>query len=87
MLSAYISITRVLRRDAGPARLWLAYCLIFIVYNFTEGSFKMTSPMMLIFLLASMAPARLPGTKGRTVAHVVPGARIYRPLQIARHSS
>jgi O-antigen ligase len=87
MLTTYISITKVLRRDSDEARLWLAYCLIFIVYNFTEGSFKMTSPMMLIFLLATMAPARLPGTKGRIVAHAVAGARFYRPLQVARDSS
>ena len=48
-------ITAVRRRDIG-SHLRLAFFVVAIIYNFTEGAFKMMAPIWICFLLAIMAP-------------------------------
>ena len=54
ILSGYWNILRGLRTDPEMGRLKLAFFLICLIYNFTEASFKMMSPVWITFLWAVM---------------------------------
>jgi O-antigen ligase len=63
LATGYRNIVVAFRRDRGAAQLRLAYFVVGIVMNFTEASFKMMSPVWLLFLLAIMAIPRAPVLK------------------------
>jgi O-antigen ligase len=65
MLAA--SYGRVVRgvRQHPEGSLWLAYFVVMVIYNFTEASFKMMSPIWILFLLATVAVSRTPGSLAR----------------------
>ena len=54
IVSGYRNILWELRRDLMAARLKAAFFVICVVYNFTEASFKMMSPVWFTFLWAAM---------------------------------
>jgi O-antigen ligase len=56
-LSGYARIVAALASDRYAARFRLAYFVAVLVYNFTEGAFKMMSPVWVVFLTSVMAPA------------------------------
>ena len=51
----YRRIIKALRYDPGTSGLKLAFFFICLVYNFTEASFKMQSPVWIFFLWAVIA--------------------------------
>jgi exopolysaccharide production protein ExoQ len=51
----YRNVITGLRSEPDVGKLKLAYVLVGVIYNFTEGSFKMMSPVWIAFLLASTA--------------------------------
>lgn len=55
IVTGYRNILKGLRRNEEASRLKLAFFFICLVYNFTEASFKMMSPVWLTFLWAVMA--------------------------------
>ena len=56
IVAGYRNIMKELRNSPETGRLKLAFFLICLVYNFTEASFKMMSPVWITFLWAVMAP-------------------------------
>jgi exopolysaccharide production protein ExoQ len=58
ILTGYRKIVAGFRKDPQISMLRIAYFVIAIVYNFTEGAFKMMAPVWIAFLLATMAVPR-----------------------------
>jgi exopolysaccharide production protein ExoQ len=54
IITGYQNILWELRRDGMAARLKMAFFVICLIYNFTEASFKMMSPVWFTFLWAVM---------------------------------
>lgn len=75
LFTGYRKVVSGFRRDPEVCRIMLAYFLVAIVYNFTEGAFKMMSPVWILFLLGTMAAPRL---KLRKVPAVVVPATDHR---------
>jgi exopolysaccharide production protein ExoQ len=68
ILGGYRNILRGLRNSPETGGLKLAFFFICLVYNFTEASFKMQSPVWIFFLWAAMTvpyPSRSQKTKGK----------------------
>jgi exopolysaccharide production protein ExoQ len=61
-------IIRGFRWDQELSTITMAYFVVAVIYNFTEGMFKMMTPVWIAFLLATMAVPRLRSRKARTVA-------------------
>ncbi len=55
IVAGYRNIMKELRRNPETGRLKLAFFFICLVYNFTEASFKMESPVWILFLWAVIA--------------------------------
>lgn len=55
IITGYRNIMEGLRTSPETSRLKLAFFFICLVYNFTEASFKMMSPVWMMFLWAAMA--------------------------------
>ena len=55
IFAGYRRIAAALRQDPDVARYRLAFLVVAVVYNFTEGAFKMMAPMWIMLLLAIMA--------------------------------
>jgi len=55
IITGYQNIIKGLRRTPETSRLKLAFFFICLVYNFTEASFKMMSPVWITFLWAVIA--------------------------------
>jgi exopolysaccharide production protein ExoQ len=55
IVAGYRNVMRALRTSPETGRLKLAFFLICLVYNFTEASFKMESPVWIFFLWAVIA--------------------------------
>jgi len=55
LVTGYRNIFDALRRDSDVGRLKLAYFVVGVVMNLTEASFKMMSPVWVLFLLAIIA--------------------------------
>ena len=55
IVAGYRNVIRALRTSPETGRLKLAFFLICLVYNFTEASFKMESPVWILFLWAVIA--------------------------------
>ena len=55
ILTGYRNVIAAFKRHPDPSRLRLAYFVIALAYNFTEGAFKFRSPVWISFLLATMA--------------------------------
>jgi exopolysaccharide production protein ExoQ len=64
IVAGYANIIKGLRISPETSRLKLAFFLICLVYNFTEASFKMQSPVWIFFLWAVMAAPK-PVTRSR----------------------
>ncbi len=61
IVTGYRNIMKGLRVSPETSRLKLAFFFICLVYNFTEASFKMMSPVWIMFLWAVMVvPMRVP---------------------------
>ena len=58
IVGGYRKIIKGLRDDPETGGLKLALFLICLVYNFTEASFKMQSPVWIFFLWAIMVPPK-----------------------------
>lgn len=54
IITGYRNVLWELRHDVMVARLKMAFFLICVIYNFTEASFKMMSPVWFTFLWAVM---------------------------------
>lgn len=63
IIAGYRNLMRGLRTSPGTTRLKLAFFFICLVYNFTEASFKMMSPVWIGFLWAIMAAPKLRASK------------------------
>ncbi len=55
ILTGYRNMVSEIRTEPQLTRLKVAFFLICLIYNFTEASFKMMSPIWLMFLLATLA--------------------------------
>lgn len=70
MATCYRRVTSAIRRHEDASTIRLAYFLTVAMYNFSEGAFKMMSPVWVLFLLATtMLPVAPVGTP----------APVYRP--------
>ena len=59
IVAGYRNIMKGLRANPNVTRLKLAFFLICLVYNFTEATFKMNSPIWIFFLWGVMAVPKL----------------------------
>jgi O-antigen ligase len=66
IVTGYRKIVAAFRVDTQLSMFRIAYFVMAVVYNFTEGAFKMMSPVWVAFLLANMAlPAALTPGRGK----------------------
>lgn len=72
IFAGYRNILKGLRTSPEISRLKLAFFFICLVYNFTEASFKMMSPVWITFLWAVMA-APVPRVRSKISAPEVEG--------------
>ncbi len=70
IVAGYRNIMRGLRTTPETSRLKLAFFFICLVYNFTEASFKMMSPVWILFLWAVMDTPK-PAVRSRKSAVAV----------------
>jgi exopolysaccharide production protein ExoQ len=70
IVTGYRNLMRGLRGNLEMGRLKLAFFTICLIYNFTEATFKMQSPVWIFFLWASMAIPKV-SARSRTVAEDV----------------
>lgn len=81
LVMSYRRIVRAVKQNTENS-LWLAYFAVMVVYNFTEASFKMVSPIWIVFLLAILAvskmPKRSPEVPRRPSAITSPQPRLLR---------
>jgi len=70
ILSGYWRSVALLREGRQAAAFWFAACVIAVVYNFSEASFKELNPMWEFLLLAIMTVRTLPQVEA--VAAAVP---------------
>jgi len=95
IVAGYRNIMKGLRSSPEMTRLKLAFFFICLVYNFTEASFKMMSPVWILFLWAVMAApevrhsektrgSRFPGstTKGLSTGDSMSSGLVYQPSPI-----
>jgi len=75
IVTGFRKVVRGFQQDPEACRIRMAYFLVAVVYNFTEGAFKMMSPVWISFLLGMMAPARL-HLRNRKVTVTPPAAAI-----------
>jgi exopolysaccharide production protein ExoQ len=93
IVTGYRNIMKGLRVSPETSRLKLAFFFICLVYNFTEASFKMMSPVWIFFLWAVMAApevrrsgktikSRFTGnvTQGLPTSDPVSSGSVYQPL-------
>jgi O-antigen ligase len=59
LATGYRKVTSGFHQDPDMGRIRVAYFLLAVVYNFTEGAFKMMSPVWISFLLGTIAVPRL----------------------------
>lgn len=57
LVASYRRVARAVRQHQEGS-LWLAYFVVTVIYNLTEASFKMMSPIWILFLLAMVAVSR-----------------------------
>jgi len=84
-VTGYRHIVAAVRAGSNVANLRLALLIVTIPYNCTEAAFKVMHPLLISFLLASVA---VPKSLQRVVAAVAsePGPPAYRPFKLAtRH--
>jgi O-antigen ligase len=55
IVRGYRNVVRALRKNVDVGRFKLAFFVVGVIYNFTEGSFKMMSPVWILFLLVTVA--------------------------------
>ena len=65
IVTGYRNVLATLHRDPAIGRLWLAYFVVGLVYNFTEAGFRMMALVWIFFLCSIMAvPEGLPALRG-----------------------
>jgi exopolysaccharide production protein ExoQ len=88
IVAGYRKIVAGFRSDPEVSTIRIAYFVVVVVYNFTEGVFKTMTPIWIVFLLATMAVPQIRRRKARNVAAEVPGDQFGADLQVAvTHSS
>jgi exopolysaccharide production protein ExoQ len=76
VIAGYFKIIKVVRNNVETAGLRMAFFFICMVYNFTEASFKMQSPVWIFFLWAFMGAsyaAKTPNDRKKPLAVAEPG--------------
>ncbi len=58
IVTSYRNIMHRFARDPETSVLQVAFFMIAVIYNFTEGTFKIMSPVWIFFLMSTMAAAR-----------------------------
>jgi len=66
LVTGYRKIMATMRHHDIASHLMLAYFIVAVVYDFTEGGFKMMYPVWIFFLLATIAASERPSTQVRT---------------------
>jgi len=59
LINGYRKVMDAFRCDPKVGRIRVAYFVVAVMYNFTEGTFKMMSPVWISFLLAIMPRSRV----------------------------
>jgi len=54
-ITSYRNVIAAMRRDRAMGSLRLAYCVVAIVYNFTESAIRIMHPVWILFLLVGTA--------------------------------
>jgi exopolysaccharide production protein ExoQ len=63
LVSGYRRIFTAVRWQAQAGNLRLAYFIVAVAYNFSEGGFKMMHPVWIVFLLAIAVPPKIPNSE------------------------
>ncbi len=72
IVTGYRTIMAEFRGDPEIGTLRIAYFVLVVVYNFTEGVFKTMSPVWIAFLVATMAVPYARSLKARTITPRAP---------------
>ncbi|MCC6365719.1 MAG: O-antigen ligase family protein [Bryobacterales bacterium] len=75
LATSYRKVMRAVAASSEFFALRLAYFVLAIIYNFTEGSFKMMSPVWISFLLSIIAPPTWFAGHHSSVTYSLPGRR------------
>lgn len=81
LAAGYRNVTRLCRRNPELGALALAYFIVAVVYNLTEGGFKMMSSVWVTLLLVSLVKAQI----GRRAKVRLPGTHV-DPFRSPYHS-
>jgi O-antigen ligase len=76
IVTGYRRIIAGFRGDLEVSTLRIAYFVVALAYNFTEGVFKTMSPVWIAFLLATMAVPQVRALKARTFTSEVPEVHV-----------
>jgi len=68
IFAGYRRIAASLREDTELGKFRLAYFVVAVIYNFTEGAFKMMAPMWIMLLLSIMAMSELSPARAKKLA-------------------
>ena len=68
IVTGYRRIIAAVRRQIQAGNLRLAYFIVTIAYNFTEGGFKMMHPVWILFLLTISVAPRYPFLQSKKIA-------------------
>jgi exopolysaccharide production protein ExoQ len=77
IFTGYRRIVAAVVRRSVATDLCLAYFVVAVIYNFTEGGFKMMYPIWIFFLLATIAGSKLSSLKPRVSASIAPPTRFW----------
>lgn len=80
--TTYRKVILGFRHDPDIGRIRVAYFLLAVVYNFTEGAFKMMSPVWISFLLGTMAVPHLRRRSAPTPLQIPAEDRYWQDLPV-----
>jgi len=80
--TSYRKVILGFRYDPDIGRIRVAYFLLAVVYNFTEGAFKMMSPVWISFLLGTMAVPHVRRRNAPTPLQVPAEDRYWQDLPV-----
>jgi O-antigen ligase len=72
ILTGYRNVIAMLRREPSAGGMRLAYFVVGVIYNFTEASFKMMTPVWIMFLVAITAIPEVKSLTGSALLRKVP---------------
>jgi O-antigen ligase len=81
VFATYRKVLSGLRTNADMGRIRGAFFLICLIYNFSEATFRMMSPVWLTFLWATMAPLKGPAVEAAPGRRVRLRSRYALPLE------